>query len=482
MGRYSPPAYVTDRSGELLAQALEQATSGFVGGIERGRERKRQSALDADGALDRKVRLYDAGVRPGQAPSGDISLPGIDTSADLSFPTGSELARHLSIGDASSSAPPAGTGDRLASALPTPPITTNRPATFDGGFSRPSSPSPAPAAPAPIGHPGAFDPSSGAFRDGKGVPKIAGKPVAVIHNPDRYAQIDDTHYIDRTATPEARAEASQYRGQELARELALQERQRRVDRYVSAGYSPADAEIAVDNPGMADNIWLEKHPKPGTLTNADKMTARIKELMTGGMKLDAANKQARLEFGETNAQDPSSRQSMQTMQRVLTLQGHFNSDRSFTQAQDVAAAYQKIKSAATSEHTATSDMSLVYGLMKMQDPGSTVREGEYATAENAKGVPDYLRNLYNKAKDGDILSERQRQQFFQTADGLARAHRKVFAGTLKRYSDMASRYEVDPRDVVFDPFEAVLEPDQPKPGVATAGTKPPATNPYPPGR
>lgn len=147
----------------------------------------------------------------------------------------------------------------------------------------------------------------------------------------------------------------------------------------------------------------------------------------------------------------------QKANRALTLQQHFNNDQTFKDAQQVATAYQKISAAATGEHTATSDMSLVYGLMKMQDPGSTVREGEYASAENAKGVPDQIRNLYNKVKDGAILSERQRQQFLQTAGSIAHAQRGVFRGTLKRYGDMASRQGLDVADVVFDPYDGMLE-------------------------
>lgn len=226
MSRYGPPAYVTDRSGELLAAALEQASGSLLGGIERGRERKRQSRLDAQADTDRRIRLYDAGVRDGPAPSGDFTLPGLDTSADLSFPSGSELARHLSIGGASD---PAGSSETLASALPTRALTTNQPRTFDPNF---DAPRPTPAA----GHPGAFDPNTGTFRDGKGMPKTP--PVGTVRDPDRYAQIDEGHYLDRTQTPEARAETQQIHGKELERELANQEMEREVQRIMQAYQIP----------------------------------------------------------------------------------------------------------------------------------------------------------------------------------------------------------------------------------------------------
>lgn len=143
-------------------------------------------------------------------------------------------------------------------------------------------------------------------------------------------------------------------------------------------------------------------------------------------------------------------------QRVLTLQGHFNTDQTVKDAQQVATAFQKIKGAATGPHTPTNDMSLVYGLMKMQDPNSTVREGEYATAENAANVPARVRDAYNLAIRNHLLPEETRQQFLQTAGSIAHAQQSVFQGTLKRYSDQATRNGVDPRDVVYDPYEGLF--------------------------
>ena len=41
--------------------------------------------------------------------------------------------------------------------------------------------------------------------------------------------------------------------------------------------------------------------------------------------------------------------------------------------------------------------------MKMLDPGSTVREGEYATAKNTAGIEQGLRNSLNAALGTRIL-------------------------------------------------------------------------------
>jgi hypothetical protein len=138
------------------------------------------------------------------------------------------------------------------------------------------------------------------------------------------------------------SDAALMHGKELERAFADRDRTRKVQSLMKAYQIPQEkAEALVDNPGIADNA-LYPTAKTPTMGSPEWLRNRITELQRGGMPLAAANKQARLEAGETNAQDSSTRGEMQKMQRVLSLQGHFNSDRSFTQAQDVASAYQKI--------------------------------------------------------------------------------------------------------------------------------------------
>ena len=84
--------------------------------------------------------------------------------------------------------------------------------------------------------------------------------------------------------------------------------------------------------------------------------------------------------------------------------------------------YQEVKSAygrlLSSEDNAVGDLSLIFAYMKMLDPGSVVREGEFATAQNAAGVPEQIRNMYNKAVSGERLNKSQRESFKGQAKGL----------------------------------------------------------------
>jgi len=84
--------------------------------------------------------------------------------------------------------------------------------------------------------------------------------------------------------------------------------------------------------------------------------------------------------------------------------------------------YQEVKSAygrmLASEDTAVGDLSLIFGYMKMLDPGSVVREGEFATAQNAAGVPERIQNVYNRVITGERLNASQRNSFKGQAKGL----------------------------------------------------------------
>ena len=54
----------------------------------------------------------------------------------------------------------------------------------------------------------------------------------------------------------------------------------------------------------------------------------------------------------------------------------------------------------------------------MLDPGSVVREGEFATAQNAGGVDSSIRNWYNKLINGERLQPEQRTMFSSRAEKL----------------------------------------------------------------
>lgn len=67
---------------------------------------------------------------------------------------------------------------------------------------------------------------------------------------------------------------------------------------------------------------------------------------------------------------------------------------------------------------AANDMAMVFSYMKLLDPNSSVREGEYANAENAGSIPEKWRNAFNKAKDGQFLSQSMRDEMVESGRRL----------------------------------------------------------------
>ena len=124
---------------------------------------------------------------------------------------------------------------------------------------------------------------------------------------------------------------------------------------------------------------------------------------------------------------------------------------------DMTVAYKKIESSSKNPSPA-GDISLVFSYMKMLDPGSTVRETEYATAKNAANVPDMIRNQFNKLRDGMFLNEKQREDFLNQARNLYNAQQTLVSQREKDYNMLAGNYGANPKNVL--PSETKSIPKQ----------------------
>ena len=96
------------------------------------------------------------------------------------------------------------------------------------------------------------------------------------------------------------------------------------------------------------------------------------------------------------------------------------------------------------------DLALIFNFMKVLDPGSTVREGEFATAANSGGVDDRVRALYNNVVDGTRLSGSQRDDFANRAT-------RLYGNAEQQYRSIADQYGQFAANAGFDP--AAMMPD-----------------------
>jgi hypothetical protein len=143
--------------------------------------------------------------------------------------------------------------------------------------------------------------------------------------------------------------------------------------------------------------------------------------------------------------------------------------------------YQTVKSAygrvLSSDDSAVGDLSLIFGYMKMLDPGSVVREGEFATAQNAAGVPERIMNIYNKLITGERLNVSQRNSFKGQAKNLyssALESEKTVRTGLER---IATGYGLNTNNIFYTAAETA--PVAQTSPTATPLTPPPAPAPAP---
>jgi len=115
----------------------------------------------------------------------------------------------------------------------------------------------------------------------------------------------------------------------------------------------------------------------------------------------------------------------------------------------ISQSYRKIISA---PETAAGDLSLIYGYMKILDDGSAVKEGEFANADNARGVPEAIRAQYNKTLNGQRLAPNQRKDFVQSAGDLVNSQKQQFETQKKYYSDISNQYKINPANIIYDPY------------------------------
>ena len=137
------------------------------------------------------------------------------------------------------------------------------------------------------------------------------------------------------------------------------------------------------------------------------------------------------------------------------LREEFQKLQPFKDFNQISAAYKKIQ---TTSETGAGDMSLIFGYMKLLDPNSTVREGEYATAQNAGSVPQNLIAAYNKAISGEKLAPDVRKQFRDESTKVYNAQKSEYDRFAAYYVRLAKQRGLNPADVVLG-YEEPTTPD-----------------------
>jgi len=138
--------------------------------------------------------------------------------------------------------------------------------------------------------------------------------------------------------------------------------------------------------------------------------------------------------------------SSATVEDVTALRTKFVAEAgAFTKIRD---AYSKIQSVANNPSPA-GDLSLIFNYMKILDPGSTVMQGEQATAQNIGNIPANIMSQYNKMLgSGESLSPEKRADFLAQAGRIYGTQYESFKPILDVYEQEAGFLGVEPSRII----------------------------------
>jgi spore germination cell wall hydrolase CwlJ-like protein len=133
-----------------------------------------------------------------------------------------------------------------------------------------------------------------------------------------------------------------------------------------------------------------------------------------------------------------------------------------------AAPIYKSMTAAAGRNTRASDLNLVYGLGKLFDPGSVVREGEMVMVKNTAGIPDWLAGTINSLNGGAALTPDTRKAIMAEAHSRIQEYKGRFDLDAEQYRGIATRNRMNVDDVIpgFGDFQPWQPPQPPAPPAA----------------
>lgn len=202
-------------------------------------------------------------------------------------------------------------------------------------------------------------------------------------------------------------------------------------------------------PGVAAKLDMNKLEQVQKLTGEEPLQkSKIQEI---GLEYDKAVKVEELKL-------LAARAAAGSLKPEHIYNGFEKASVPFITARD---AHARVEESAK-DPSAAGDLALIFNYMKVLDPGSTVREGEFAQAEQARGVPAAILNTYNKVIKGEKLGTKQRADFLDRSRRLFKGMHEQQKKTTAEFSRLAKENGVDFKKVIRDTGLAAMVEEAPK--------------------
>jgi len=190
----------------------------------------------------------------------------------------------------------------------------------------------------------------------------------------------------------------------------------------------ADQLAVADIKKKAADLGLTKAQTNEVLVRTNKLGIETKK---AALELEVFKQTGGVDSEKIFAQEEKIRKEWQGRSKVYSeLQGTF----------------KNIQTSATSG-TGAGDIALITAFMKMLDPGSVVRETEFATARDTAGLFIQLQNKLEKAKNGQFLDPKQRQDYVNLSKQYLASAQKKAEQEKKDLSLVVKNYKLNPENV-----------------------------------
>ncbi|MBB4297231.1 hypothetical protein GGI55_001758 [Rhizobium leguminosarum] len=131
---------------------------------------------------------------------------------------------------------------------------------------------------------------------------------------------------------------------------------------------------------------------------------------------------------------------------------------SYKSYQQALPSYQSMIDTAKTDSKA-SDLNLVYGLGKIMDPNSVVREGEMVMVNNTSSLPDWLQGAINSVNGGSRLEPATRTAILNEARSRLVAYRGSLDNDVSQYRGIIGRRGMNEADILPTLGDIAAVPD-----------------------
>lgn len=258
---------------------------------------------------------------------------------------------------------------------------------------------------------------------------------------------------------------------------------RRVAKY-TGGAAPQNAAASIAQVMQMAELASSPYASPGQKAVAEALMGRAMQANDPMRQLQMQNLQSQID-ARNNAAPPERKTAKDANGRLRyldtgelvfpdveytpepvnmkgeqDLRKEFNSLPSVKDFSTQAGAFGRIVASAK-DPTPAGDLALIFNYMKVLDPGSVVRESEFATAESAAAwlqeseqagvvVPRPIASAIRKMATGERLSDEQRGDFVGRASML-------YQQAEAQHEDIAQQYRVNAQSYDLDPDRSVTD-------------------------